>query len=148
MGALMTEELAEVDRRIENLIRVGRVASVDAGIGTAVVDFGSFRSPALPVGQLSAGAIQFWWMPSVGEQVLVASEGGDIAQGVIVASLYAGNAPSSDAAVPQINLAGGKMVVNGTLEVTVDVIAAGVSLVNHIHKDVTPGVGKTGEPVK
>lgn len=144
----MSEALAEADRRIENVVRVGRVVSVDPGAATAIVDFGSFSSPPLPVGQLSAGAIQFWWMPSIGEQVLVASEGGDIAQGVIVASLYAGNAPSSDGAVPQINLAGGRMIVNGTIEVTVDVIADGVSLVHHTHKGVVPGPANTGEPNK
>lgn len=140
----MSEALAEADRRIENIVRVGRIAAVDPGNATAIVDFGSFASPPLPVGQLRAGVIQFWWMPSVGEQVLVACEGGDIAQGVIVASLYAGNAPSSDEAVPQINLEGGKMILNGTLEVTVDVIAAGVSLVHHTHPE---SIGtNTGEP--
>lgn len=131
----MSEALAEADRRIENIIRVGKVTSVDPGTATAIVDFGDLPSPPLPVGQLGAGAIQFWWMPSAGEQVLVACEGGDIAQGTIVCSIYAGNAPSSDGAVPQINLAGGKMIVNGTLEVTVDVIAAGVSLVHHTHPE-------------
>jgi phage baseplate assembly protein gpV len=140
----MSEAIAEADRRIENIIRVGKVTSVDPGTATAIVDFGDLPSPPLPVGQLGAGAIQFWWMPSVGEQVLVACEGGDIAQGTIVCSIYAGNAPSSDGAVPQVNLAGGKMIVNGTLEVTVDVIAAGVSLVHHTHPE---SIGtNTGEP--
>ncbi|PID95879.1 MAG: hypothetical protein CSA85_00205 [Alphaproteobacteria bacterium] len=144
----MSEALAEADRRIENLIRVGRVVSVDPGAATAIVDFGDFQSPPLSVGQLGAGAVQFWWMPSEGEQVVVTCEGGDIAQGAIVASLYAGNAPSSDGAVPQINLAGGKMTVTGTLEVTGDVIANGVSLVNHTHKDVKSGTSNTGKPNK
>lgn len=142
----MSEQAAEADRRIENVIRIGRVISVDPVAARAVVDFGSVQSPPLPVGQLGAGAIQFWWMPSVGEQVLVACEGGDIAQGVVAMSLYAGNAPSADGGVPMINLAGGKMIINGTLEVTVDVIAAGVSLVHHTHKGVTAGASNTGEP--
>lgn len=142
----MSEAIAEADRRIENLIRVGRIASVDPGSATAIVDFGGLQSPPLPVGQLSAGAVQFWWMPTPGEQVVVACEGGDIAQGSIIASIYAGNAPSSDGAVPQINLAGGRMIVNGTLEVTVDVIAAGVSLVHHTHPGILPGPANTGEP--
>ena len=146
----MTASTAELDRRMANVIRVGRVVSVDAGGATAVVDFGNFTSPALPVGQLAAGAIQFWWMPSVGEQVLVASEGGDIAQGVIVASIYAGNAPSADGNVPMINLAGGKMAVVGDIEVTGninvtgDVVASGISLVNHIHPESIGSV--TGAP--
>ncbi len=142
----MSEALAEADRRIENIVRVGRVASVDPATATAIIDFGDFTSPPLPVGQLTGGAIQFWCMPSEGEQVMVLSESGDIANGTIYGSIYAGNAPSSDGAVPMINLAGGRMVINGTLEVTVDVIAAGVSLVHHTHKGVTPGPSNTGEP--
>ncbi|MBT2131224.1 phage baseplate assembly protein V [Aliiroseovarius lamellibrachiae] len=140
----MSMEAAENDRRIGNVVRVGKVASVDPGSAKAVVDFGDLKSPPLPVGQLRAGGLQFWWMPTTGEQVLVACEGGDLAQGVIVCSLYAGNAPSADGAVPQINLAGGKMIVDGDIEVTGDVIASGVSLVNHTHPE---SIGSnTGKP--
>lgn len=142
----MTQAMAELDRRLGNVIRIGKIASVDPGTARAVVDFGDLQSPPLPVGQLSAGAIQFWWMPSVGEQVVVTCEGGEIAQGVIVAALYAGNAPSSDGATPHINLAGGKMIVDGDIEVTGDVVASGISLVKHTHGGVVPGNADTGEP--
>lgn len=40
----------------------------------------------------------------------------------------------------------GNQQVSGTVTVGEDVIAAGVSLVNHPHGDVTPGLGKTGKP--
>ena len=138
---------AQSERRIANVIRLGRVVSVDAGAAAAIVDLGGFTSPPLPVGQLGAGAIQFWWMPSAGEQVLIACENGDIAAGIIVCSIYAGNAPSADAAVPQIALGGGTLMVDGTLEVTGDVIAQGVSLLTHIHSGVDSGVQTSGEPV-
>jgi phage baseplate assembly protein gpV len=131
----MSLETSELNRRLADVLRVGTIVSVDPGTSSAIVDFGEFTSPALQVGQLGAGAIQFWWMPSAGEQVLVASEGGDIAQGKIICSIYAGNAPSADGGVPQINLAGGNMQVNGTLIVSGDVIASGVSLVNHTHPE-------------
>jgi phage baseplate assembly protein gpV len=144
----MSLEASDLNRRLADILRIGTVASVDPGTATAIVDFGEFKSPPLQVGQLRAGAIQFWWMPSAGEQVLVASEGGDIAQGKIICSLYAGNAPSSDGAVPQINLAGGNMQVNGTLIVTGDVIASGVSLVKHTHSGVLTGPANTGAPNK
>lgn len=144
----MSEAAAEADRRIENIIRVGRVISVQAGDATAIVSFGDLESPPLQVGQLRAGVLQFWWMPTPGEQVIVACEGGDVEQGVIVASLYAGNAPSSDAGTPLINLAGGNMKVIGNIIVDGDVIASGVSLVNHTHKDVMPGPADTGVPNK
>lgn len=139
-------DTAEGDRRISNLVKIGTVVSVDPDAARAVVNLGDFETPPIPVGQLGAGAIQFWWMPSPGEQVLVACEAGDPAQGCIVASIYAGNAPSSNGAEPQINLAGGRMVINGTLEVSVDVIAAGISLVKHVHGGVAPGPEDTKEP--
>lgn len=142
----MSRASADLDRRVADLIRIGRVVSVDPGTATAVVDFGSLVSPALPVGQLGAGVLQFWWMPSPGEQVLVACEGGDLAQGILVCGIYASNAPSTNANEPQINLGGGRMVIDGTLEVTGDVIADGVSLKGHTHSGVTAGPASTGAP--
>lgn len=142
----MSFEAAEAGRRASNAVRVGRIVSVDADSAQAVVDFGDLLSPPLDVAQLRAGGLQLWWMPTEGEQVVVLCESGDIAQGIITFSIYAGNAPSSDGAVPMINLGGGKMIVQGDLEVTGDVIASGVSLVNHTHSDVVSGDSSTGKP--
>lgn len=149
----MSYEAAEQGRRLSNVLRLGRVVSVNAGRARAVVDFGAFKSPELPVGQLRAGALQFWWMPTEDEQVLVACPNGDVEQGVIVCSIFASNAPSSDAGTPQINLAGGKMIVDGNIEVTGDITVAGdviasdISLVNHKHSGVLPGPAETGKPL-
>ncbi len=140
----MSRTDGKADRHISNILRIGKVASVDAGTSSAIVDFGDFKSPLIQVGQMRAGAIQFWWMPSTGEQVLVGAPSGDFAQGIIICSIYANNAPSADSAVPMINLNGGKMTVNGDIIVTGDVIASGVSLVNHTHPE---SIGSnTGKP--
>ena len=142
----MNMQAAETDRRLANLVMIGKVTAIDAGAATAVVQLGELTSPPLPVGQMRAGALQFWWMPTEGEQVVVVCPSGDVAQGVIVAAIYAGNAPSANAAEPQINLDGGKMKVNGSIEVTGDVVASGISLVTHTHGGVLPGGANTGEP--
>lgn len=142
----MSFAAAEADRRLENGVNLGVVTAINPGAGRARVQIGDLASPELLVAQLRAGALSFWWMPTVGEQVLVACPSGDVAQGVIICSVYAGNAPSADPAVPMIDLAGGKMVVNGNIEVTGDVIASGVSLVHHTHGGITPGPASTGEP--
>lgn len=42
----------------------------------------------------------------------------------------------------------GNQAVTGTVTVSEDVVAATVSLVNHLHDNVMPGEGKTGRPVK
>ncbi|MBN2740050.1 MAG: phage baseplate assembly protein V [Rhodobacteraceae bacterium] len=142
----MSFAAAEADRRVANGIMLGTVTSVNAGSATARVQIGDLASPELPVAQLRAGILSFWWMPTVGEQVVVACPSGDVAQGVILASIFAGNAPSSNPATPMIDLAGGTLVVNGDIEVTGDVTASGVSLVHHTHGGVVSGSNKTGEP--
>lgn len=137
---------AEADRRIGNVIQIGVVTAVNAGTARARVQLGELGTPEIPVGQLRAGALSFWWMPTVGEQVVVAAPSGDIARAVILCSIFAGNAPSADAGTPMIDLAGGKIIFNGDIEVMGDVTASGVSLVHHNHPGIEPGGGNTGEP--
>lgn len=143
----MSRDVSENDRRTANVIEIGTIVSVNAAAGRARVQVGDVLTPEIAVGQMRAGPLSFWWMPGAGEQVMVAAPGGDLGQGVIVCGIFAGNAPSADGAVPMIDLAGGEMVINGTLKVTRDVIADGVSLVHHVHDGVAPGLSNTGEPV-
>lgn len=142
----MNRAVAEVDRQIANMMRIGTVIRVDAGRARAVVDLGDIQTIPLPVAGMRCGALSFWWMPSVGEQVLVGSPSGDLSRGIIMCAIFAGNAPSSNAAVPKIDLGGGTIEVNGTMIVSGDVIASGVSLVNHTHSGVDTGPGNTGKP--
>lgn len=142
----MTYAAAEADRRIGNVVSIGIVTAVNAGAAKARVKIGDLQSADIPVGQFRAGALSFWWMPTVGEQVLVAAPSGDMAQAVIVCSIFAGNAPSTDAASPMIDLAGGTLTVNGDIVVTGDVIASGISLVNHTHGGIAIGPSQTGVP--
>lgn len=137
---------AEADRRIGNIIQIGVVTAVNAGAARARVQIGDLLTPEIPVGQLRAGALSIRWMPTVGEQVVVAAPSGDMARAVILCSIFAGNAPSGDAGVPKVDLAGGKIIFNGDIEVTGDVIASGVSLVHHTHPGIQPGPSNTGEP--
>ena len=138
----MSFAVAEGDRRLANLIRLGRVVSVNAASATARVDFGGLVTPEIPVGQLRAGALRLQWMPSVGEQVVVASPSGDLAQGVILCSVFAGNALGGG---PAIDLGGGTLTIDGDLSVTGDVVASGISLVEHTHDKA--GIGnETKEP--
>lgn len=142
----MSFAAAEADRRLANLLQIGTVTAINGAAGRARVKVGDLDLPELNVAQFRAGSLSLWWMPSVGEQVLVACPSGDAAQGVVLASVFAGNAPSADAATPMIELAGGVMKINGTLELTGDVIAGGVSLVHHTHPGIAPGGASTGEP--
>ncbi len=79
---------AELMRLIENLIRVGVVAEVDA-VGVRV----RVRSGALLTGWLRwqtarAGEFNIWCAPAVGEQVLLCCMGGNPETAFILGSLY------------------------------------------------------------
>lgn len=154
----MTLAAAEADRRLSNLIQIGTVTSVDAQTARAIVQIGTLPTPPIPVGQLRAGPLSFWWMPAPGEQVVVTAPGGDMARAIILCSVFAGNAPSEDAETPMISLPGGRLAIvgdlfvdgniecTGTITAAVDVVAAGISLVNHTHGGVQPGGAQTGKP--
>lgn len=153
----MSFATAEADRRIGNLIQIGRVTAVN-GDGTARVKIGDLDTRPLPVGALRAGGMQVWWMPTVGEQVVVLAPSGDMARGVVLCSIHAGNEPSADPTTPMIDLRGGEMVLRGDLRIEgklhitedttsdADVIASGISLVTHVHGGILPGGGTTGTP--
>lgn len=139
---------AEADRRIGNVVQVGVIKTVDLSAATARVEIGDLLTPPIPWATLSAGPVQFWWAPSAGSQVIVLAPSGDMAQAMILFELFKGNAPSSEATNPVFALNGGKIIVDGNIEVTGDVIASGVSLVHHVHIGVASGPAKTGEPDK
>ena len=138
---------AETDRRVANLLMLGHIESVNAAAATARVALGGdLGTTDIPVGQIRAGALAMHWMPSVGEQVLIGCPSGDLAQAVILASVFAGNVPAGASDQPTIDLASGTMRIDGSLELTGDVIAGGISLRQHVHGGVVSGGALTGEP--
>jgi len=141
----MSMAAAESDRRVANVVQLGRVVAVDAGASKARVATGEVEG-WFTVAHLRAGPLSFWWMPAPGEQVVVLVPSGDMARGIVIAGIFAGNAPSSDPAVPMIELGGGTLVVNGSIEVSGEVTANGISLSTHTHGGVMPGGSSTGGP--
>jgi phage baseplate assembly protein V len=84
---------AEHDRRFENRERTGTIAEVDAKKGLARVKLGEdkdgkpYLSPWVPWKETAMGAIKTHFPPSVGEQVKLVSESGDLTDAVIDTSL-------------------------------------------------------------
>lgn len=87
-------EIVELKRLIANLLRIGTIASVDAASARAKVAIGKNTTAPLPWLSARAGSDRAWWAPSQGEQVVVLSIGGDLAQGVILPALYSDAAPA------------------------------------------------------
>lgn len=93
--------VAELLRLINNLIRLGTVAEVDYATARLRVQIGELLTAWLPWLELRAGTTRTWSPPTVGEQVLVLSPGGDLAAAIVIAGIYqqAHPAPSSDPSV-------------------------------------------------
>lgn len=144
---------AEADRRIGNIVQLGRVVSIDPGAMRVRVQIGDLQTAMIPVAQLTSGQIRVHWMPSPGEQVVVYAPSGDLARAFIQGSVpQSSGAVAPDAATPTIDLGGGTLSIigdlkiDGNVEVTGDVVASGISLVTHTHGEVTPGPANTGAP--
>lgn len=78
----------DTDRRLANLVQIGRVSDVDTARGLAVVDMDGPATDWIPWVTLRAGGDRTWWCPEVGEQVLVVAPSGELASAVIVGALY------------------------------------------------------------
>jgi phage baseplate assembly protein V len=81
-------ELAELARRLANLIRVGTVAEADYARARLRIALGDITTGWLPFAVSRAGDDRSWSAPSIGEQVLVVCPSGDPVQGIVVGALY------------------------------------------------------------
>lgn len=92
----------DTERRIANTVLIGTVSHIDGrkyrvtagGITTGWLKYGGARS----------GALRIWSPLTVGEQVVVLSPSGDLAQGVIVGSIESSAYPSPGSDGQTINV--------------------------------------------
>lgn len=80
---------ADINRRLENLIRIGRIKTITPAkpFTTVTVNLGEIMTAELRYLNLRAGTDQTWDPPSIGEEVLVLSPSGELALGVAIAGL-------------------------------------------------------------
>ncbi|OEY67461.1 phage baseplate assembly protein V [Marinobacter sp. X15-166B] len=86
--------LSEAFRSLNNLIRIGTIAEVDTVRARARVQAGDNLTGWQPWISPRAGTTVEWSPPTVGEQVILFSPAGDLAQAVILTGLFTQNAPS------------------------------------------------------
>ncbi len=94
-GRMDTPDLA---RRLENLLMLGTVAAVDHAAARCRVQVGELLTTAVPWLVDRAGGARTWWAPSVGEQVLLLSPGGDPARAVVLPAIYCTAHPAPEGA--------------------------------------------------
>lgn len=89
--------LAEISRRIENMIRIGTIFDVDLIARRVRVKSGGVDTGWLKWRSGRAGATREWNPPTIGEQVMILSPSGEISGGIVIPSIYSDehDAPSS-----------------------------------------------------
>jgi phage baseplate assembly protein V len=163
----MSAEIGDIQRRLANLFRVGKVAEVNRTTGRVKVQFGEAVTAWLPWMTGRAGAVKDWNPPSVGEQVVVCSPMGEIEAGFIMpGSINYGDQPAPTTAentyrldIPTggtfeircgsstLTFAGGKISLNCNLETSADVKAGTISLKDHTHVHTASEPAPTGAPI-
>ncbi len=146
-------DISELFRRVNNIIRVGKVVSVDYTNAKAQVKIGQITTDFMPWLTPSTAA----WIPlKNGEQVVVLSPNGDLRMGMILPSLYQNtkSPPSHDAS--KITLSAnlehkGNITTTGTIKATGEIEGKGKKSSAHTHKfsynaGDTPSTATTDEP--
>lgn len=188
--------IAELNRLLENLVRLGTIAEVQHAPPRVKVRTGGILTTWLPWLAQRAGVERDWDPPTVDEQVILLSPSGQLANGIAITGLFSDQIPANgdraglkrrtyaDGAVVEydsvahhlsailppggssevisdggMRIVGdivhegnytqtGNQTITGKVEVSIDVVAAGISLVEHPHDEVMPGKGLSGRPVK
>ena len=81
-------DLVELSRRLENLIRIGTIHSVDHAAVRVRVQSGNLVTQWLPWVEHRAGQTTTWDPPTVGEQCMVISPSGEPAGGIVIYGLH------------------------------------------------------------
>lgn len=90
------DPVSELQRQQGFLIRPGTIAEVDLAAALCRVDTGEIRTDFVPWFVPRAGTTIEWSPPSVGEQVLLLSPGGDIHGAFALRGLYSNAFPAPD----------------------------------------------------
>ncbi|MEC5345083.1 phage baseplate assembly protein V [Brenneria populi] len=104
--------LIEIQRLLRNLIRVGVVTQVNTVDALCRVQTGEMTTDWLTWLTRRAGRSRDWWAPSVGEQVLILSVGGELDTAFVLPGIYSDEnpAPSASADAYHVSFPDGAMI--------------------------------------
>ncbi len=92
----MNEKLTEIMRLITNLIRTGTVSEVDPVNWLCRVKTGDLETNWINWLTLRAGSTRTWWQPTIGEQVMLLSMGGNLETAFALPAIYSDAFPPPD----------------------------------------------------
>lgn len=94
MGIIMHAHLSDTQRRLHNIATIGTVFAINTSDQTMRLDVGELQTDWLPIPTISAGLVRIWRCPSIGEQFLLLSPSGDLANAIPVISLFSEQNPT------------------------------------------------------
>ncbi|CAM3888145.1 phage baseplate assembly protein V [Rahnella bruchi] len=100
-----TLQLNDIMRLIGNLVRIGKVSELDLTNARCRVLTGSNVTAWLPWMTHRAGRTRSWWAPSVGEQVLLLSMGGELNTAFVLPAVFSDASPAPSASPDALHLA-------------------------------------------
>lgn len=85
---------AEHQRRLHNIATIGTVIDIDADAALIRLAVGENETDWVNIPSIAAGMVSVWRCPSIGEQYLLVSPSGELANAIPVISLYSEHNPS------------------------------------------------------
>ena len=162
---------------MNNIVRFGTVAEVRLAPPARVrVQSGDLLTDWLPWSTVRAGKATVWWPPTLGEQVVLLSPGGDLAQAMALPACFSDTHPQPSQSADELRIqfdngdtlvhnqaegsfdlactnaitlrAAGSVltIADGQVTSNVDVVAQGISVVHHKHPGIVKGLALTEEP--
>ena len=108
---------AESQRRLHNIATIGTVTHINADKALMRLAVGDNVTDWVNIPTIAAGQVRVWRCPSVGEQYLLVSPSGELANAIPVMSLYSDHHPS-----PSINPNEIRIRYNDTDFCSIDVV--------------------------
>ena len=96
--------LSEIQRLLRNLIRVGVVTNVNTKDALCRVQTGDMTTDWLNWLTRRAGRSRDWWAPSIGEQVLILSIGGELDTAFVLPGIYSDENPAPSASADALHI--------------------------------------------
>lgn len=118
---------AEDQRRLHNIATIGTVTEIDADKALMRLAVGDNETDWLNIPTIAAGSISAWRCPSIGEQYLLVSPSGELANAIPVISLYSDHNPSPSTDPNEIRIR-----YNDTDFCSIDVVKSQITM--HINK--------------
>lgn len=96
--------LQEISRLLRNMIRTGVIVEVDLDDGRCRVQTGGIVTDWLQWLTHRAGRSRTWWAPSVDEQVLILSVGGELDTAFVLPGIYSDDHPAPSASADALHI--------------------------------------------